>query len=399
MSTLTSLNKKNIKKQFNFIFNKPCCYNYSNYAFPLFEFIYKLSNCLKKNNVKNVFFLSREGQFLKKLFDEYSSFFKFNINSHYLMVSRNSVIVARLKPINEENFKEFSASKKLSIFKFLKTLCFDDGEIDCVKADFVNNFYLEVENFLNSSEMELLKNNKKFLSIYENKRLEQNKNFNKYLQSFNVDFVKEGLTIVDVGWKGTMQDSLNSFFNCKIKIDGYYLGNTSNNLENLNMNKYGLLYTENLNYRPTFSEKIYKYRIINYEQILRADHNRVLKYCLKNNKIECVLDNQINDKIIFDNYIKLIQSEIFDKFKEICEVVNENKIDISNYSSIANEFYVKMLKNTNLKDLKLLYNCLYNHFDSFLVIDYERKSNFTKFFIRYKLSVLVFLIKKFFKRL
>ena len=65
------------------------------------------------------------------------------------MVSRNSVIVARLKTINEENFKEFSASKKLSIFKFLKTLCFDDGEIDCVKADFVNNFYLEVENFLN----------------------------------------------------------------------------------------------------------------------------------------------------------------------------------------------------------------------------------------------------------
>lgn len=46
-------------------------YNYSNHAFPLFLFIKRLYDDLEKRKVKNVFFLSREGLFLKKLFDKY----------------------------------------------------------------------------------------------------------------------------------------------------------------------------------------------------------------------------------------------------------------------------------------------------------------------------------------
>lgn len=47
-------------------------YNYSNHAFPLFLFTRRLYNELETRNVKNVFFLAREGLFLKKLFDKYS---------------------------------------------------------------------------------------------------------------------------------------------------------------------------------------------------------------------------------------------------------------------------------------------------------------------------------------
>ena len=73
----TKLKFGNNKLYFDELFSKyGKNYNYSNYAFPLYVFTKRLYENLRAENKKHVFFLSREGQFLKKLFDKYCEVLK-----------------------------------------------------------------------------------------------------------------------------------------------------------------------------------------------------------------------------------------------------------------------------------------------------------------------------------
>lgn len=75
-------------------FNQP---DVRNFAFTYFAFIEKSYTKLLKDDVKPVFFLSREGKFLKTLFDLYHDRNRYcnnqKIESSYLLVSRLLLIL------------------------------------------------------------------------------------------------------------------------------------------------------------------------------------------------------------------------------------------------------------------------------------------------------------------
>ena len=59
------------------IFNTYSENNLTNYAFPLYLFTMRLYDRLVKTNTRDVLFMSREGQFLKKLFERYCEIQKY----------------------------------------------------------------------------------------------------------------------------------------------------------------------------------------------------------------------------------------------------------------------------------------------------------------------------------
>ena len=96
-----------INQEWDKIFNLFEENNFSNHAFPLYLFTTRLYNRLVENNCKDILFMSREGKYLKILFEKYCHLRKElcydvkEIKTHYFYGSRNSIITASAKPINE----------------------------------------------------------------------------------------------------------------------------------------------------------------------------------------------------------------------------------------------------------------------------------------------------------
>lgn len=387
------INKVILSKEITRILKTNKTNAYSNYAFSLYLFIKKLADSLNVNHVKNVFFLSREGEFLKKLFDYYIKHEKSEIKSHYLMVSRNSVLIAGLDAIQNENFETIIRENGVvSGDSFLETLNFPNEMVKKIKEEVNEDFKIERRDFLQSSLYKKLTKNKDFIDYYNKQRAQQNYNFMKYLNSFGVDYEKEGLDIVDVGWKGTMQDLLCKFFDSKVAINGYYIGYTGRGIESINNKKYGLLFS-NSPFRKNLESRIFEREMPNYEEVLRASHNRVVGYKEDENIVYPIIEDSYDDAF-YNAHIKEYQDEMFEKFKQIANLVCEDK------ELMCVMAHIEMHKMINFKTLNFINDCKNAHYDSFATTGFIQKKKITiKTKIRYILSKIKYRLKILLRRI
>ena len=171
--------------------------------------------------------MSREGQFLKTLFERYIEIRKelglevSNINTHYFYGSRNSVMTASNKPLDEETFEHLLRYFKFFIRPrmFLFSIGFTNEQLEEVSKSFGKAINKLCFNFKTSKTFKKLKQNEVFRKIYEENRLKQSESFGKYMNSFNINFVEDGIFFVDIGYHGTMQDMIFKYFDEKIAID------------------------------------------------------------------------------------------------------------------------------------------------------------------------------------
>lgn len=387
-------NKIILTKDWDDIFKK--YNNFSNHAFPLFLFTHRLYSELAENKISDVLFMSREGQFLKILFEKYGKIRTelklpmHDIKTHYFYGSRNSIMMASVKPIEEETFDMMFRFFRFFIRArgFLFSIGFSNEQI----AEVANNFEGGMKalnkicfNFKTSKTLKKLKENPVFRRIYEENRQKQSHAFGEYMKTFNVD-LNNGLTFVDIGYHGTMQDLIFKYFNEKVNMRGYFIKNRSkyhpNNL------KFGLL-GDNLN-KPLFGSKINKYDTFNYEQILRADHGRCLGYQFNsNNSVEPIIDKDHNDVEIFEKYIKDLQLQIQDKFEMIArKVLTEN----ADFEKICTLYFYYTVKNKTQEDYEWILNMQDCHHDDFGYVGYPGKAfarGLRKFVFKFKDKIFV----------
>lgn len=371
---------------------------YSNYAFSLYSFIMTLYEKIKNSGIKSVFFLSREGEFLKRLFDYY--LYRQNdteIKSYYLQMSRNSILVASLNELNDEDFATVLREKRsISIREFLSTLQFDKNIIDEIHDKIRYDIDKQIVDFLKSEEYNALINDNQFIECYNYNRQVQACAFHNYIDSFGVDITNNDLSIVDVGWKGTMQDLLFKFFKGQVCIHGYYLGLTHPVNICKNNIKEGLLYSVYPFY-PDFVDKLFGIKIINFEQILKATHNRVVGYEVIKDRVIVKYDNANDESKYYDKLFKPLQDSIFEKFKNICDVTYGNN---DNIRMLCAKMHFKMIMRTGIKDYKWLIAALNTHYDSFARIGVENKDKYNiKRYCKFKLSNLKYYIKLRFKNI
>lgn len=397
-------NKLIFQEDWDAIFKKFPENNFSNHAFPLYLFTQRLYDSLVKSNCKDVIFMSREGQFLKLLFEVYCDIRKelkqpvTEIKTHYFYGSRNSVMTASVKPIEEESFElmfrffNFFISPR----RFLYSIGFSDKQIDTVRKTFGKRMNKSCFSFKNSRSFKKLKQNEDFKSIYEENRNKQCNSFKLYMNSFNIDYNNEGLTFVDIGYHGTMQDLIFKFFDEKVNITGYFIKSRATQVDkNL---KFGLL-GDNDN-KKLFGSKINKYDSFNYEQILRADHGRCLGYQSINEKSATpLIDEEHQDKETYDKYVKAMQDQILEKFKLIANKCITENISPENICTI---YYYYTIKNKTKTDLNWILDMQDNHHDDFGYVGYPGRAFARKlrtFAFRLKDKVFLFANKSYIKKL
>ncbi|MFS4469289.1 hypothetical protein [Maribacter sp. 2210JD10-5] len=294
---------------------------HSDYILFYYVYIERLYKKAKKDNIKTIFFLAREGLFLKKLFDYYQNEVsineKDNITAYYFKASRNSLMLASFKDLKVEEFEYLKRRwPTLSINSFLKNFNFTQEII----LSIVKNAGLEekkdevLENFLDSKTFETLMKNERFIEAYDKTRNDQKRFFKNYLSSFNVDIESDGFHLADVGWGGTMQNRLYDFFNEKIEVHGYYLGvREINNIRKRTI-KNGLNFS--VYPYPDFFDHILMANVELNEQLLAAGHGSTVAYTNKDDSYTIEHHEEI-DKKIFEKFIRETQDFMFSRFKEL----------------------------------------------------------------------------------
>jgi hypothetical protein len=323
--------------------------------------------------------LARDGKFLMELFDCFLDYKKLNsVSTHYMYVSRSSVINATLKEIDEEKFEWVQPYKKISINSFLRALQFSSEEIAILNHNFDGNEL--IDSFLQSNSFSALKRDKTFREIYECKRKEKHDNFIKYLNDSGFYSAKK-TAIVDLGWNGTIQDNINKVFNSR-EFVGYYLGCLSHK-DDMDNIKIGLLFHGEDWRNPV---RVCNY---NFEYICAADHGSTYSYD-QNGKPLLVDGNEV---FLYEKYYKKIQQDIKDKFIEIMREVSDK-----HYASL--EHYVmsrhaKMLLNLKSEE-KRMFSATVKVWGDLIDVKTSRKTiEIVKIFLH---KIKIFLVLKYDQR-
>ncbi len=234
-------------------------------------------------------------------------------------------------------------------------------------------------------------NSKKIESFYVynsrklNKQKKENVNYKEYLKSFSDG---EYLNIVDSGWNNSSQEYISEYL--KINTRGYYIGTFSKNKLNYKCDRNGLIY--DIDEEGKVSDFYWSLRI-NFtliEQLLAANHGSVDSYDDKIFKFTWVEQ----EKEYYEKYIKNIQEEMIENFKQIC-IWSNDSIDNINNKKLARRM-VKSGLFANESRIKFLKDSDEAYYDNFSNNEYKGKLKIGKrtlidkvFFPEKRLSVLV----------
>jgi FMN phosphatase YigB (HAD superfamily) len=239
----------------------------------LWCFVWKLFEELRRKKVRDVFFFSKEGEFLKKLFDRLQDdlFGCRVIRSHYLLVSRKATFLASLRPLDAEDFSRlFAYYRDISPRDFLLSLNIEESAAASLCEEVGVDYQARLPDLQNRPEFRRLLNSEPFRHLYETRRTDQQKNFITYLDSFGVDYTKDGLTIVDVGWKGSIQDNIYNILRGCVRMQGYYAGFLIAAEKQERNRKRGILFDNTCPQLPHFN--VYNNNRSLFEMMLGASH-------------------------------------------------------------------------------------------------------------------------------
>lgn len=316
LKCLEKKQKKNCGKLF--VFEKSCRY-FANFQFSLFSFVSKIYRFA--NDGETVYFLSREGQFLKKLFDllkESRSFKK--VDSKYVYVSRNASFLLNLDVetnFNAPMFSSFFHEQQVkidSLSYFMHRLGFSDYEIQKVQTESALDLDEKITNLPFSDKFEEMIGCNTFQEVLRSKILECKRNFIKQF-----DLSQPRILLVDVGWKGTSQDRIRKVFPPNITLEGLYFGYTFPKNETYNSKKHGLEFEF-----AQFGNNFEKFGIYLYlEDVLRANHGEVLFL----SDSGPLFEDDVSLKMFF-SFSSPIQEHILLSFKKL--LLSERQMPLSN---------------------------------------------------------------------
>ena len=338
--------------------------NYANYGIQMFLFADRLYKALKRSGHKRVYFFSREGEMLKKLFEIYLSVNGISdMDTAYLYVSRKATYAPTLKPLDTEDFNViFREYPDISLSGLVKNLGFSAEDIAACAASCRLDFDITIKDLAISEQFKELKADKCFVSIYDTKRREQREAFGKYLEQNGIGEGTESIAVVDVGWKGTIQDNIYRFFGGRIKTDGYYLGLHSGGDTCRGNYKFGLLFS-------VLPDETYMYDEMSwdktwYERLMYASHASTEAYTIEDGKARPVLKGFESERHIYDE-IKPIQDRVTECFKSVCELFRDADCPRELVRDTFTDIYLRVLFKEKTSFLKLQNKLSSSQFENF----------------------------------
>lgn len=300
-------------------------------ATTLFYFIEKLYEALVAHGVEQVYFLSREGQPLMRMFDIYHERVGGNITSHYLEVSRRSTLLPSLGSLAEENFETlFRQYRRISLFEFLSSLGFETQARNIAQAlglpDGAEG--QREEDFPTSPTFAALKALPQFQSLYESARVARRRAFIDYLKKLSGGVLPVRLVVVDVGWKGTIQDNLFALLcsegDTPVRaVTGYYVGLVAEGAAGPNNDKHGLLFSSVGVPSPKF--RVFNENRALFEVLLAADHGSVVSYEATSDGHARPIRGEFEEGEMLTAEVFPVQRHLFKHFERIVHSMAEGR--------------------------------------------------------------------------
>jgi predicted HAD superfamily hydrolase len=288
----------------------------------LFLFTERLYAMARRQELRELCFLAREGRALQTMFEIYQDSLACDrserIRTHYLLVSRRSTYAASLRSLAEEKFDGlFRIYAHLSLRDFLRSIGFEDKYVEVIAAETQTNPDHAVDDFRASALLERLRSSDLFRELYDRHRLIQRDNLTAYIRQCVISANERPLTVVDIGWKGSIQDHLRAALPNDIRLQGYYFGLI--NIGQPTEYKHGLIFTNipqlSRHYR-TYSEN----RTL-FEVLLCAEHGSALRYEKGDDgKIQVFLDSDDDELDYIRNELLPLRDDILLAFREFCQV-------------------------------------------------------------------------------
>lgn len=294
-------------------------------SYSLYLFIDRLYKAAIKDGVVDLCFFAREGQPLKQMFDSYQACQDNSeaIRTHYLKVSRRSTFLMSLGPLGEESFSVlFRQYRSISISDFLKSLDLNEYAkplacalgVDEAAFAIISDDLPTAPLFLKLCQHEL------FFQIYEGQRVARSIAFESYLKGLlGTNDLSHELHVVDVGWKGSIQDNLYHWLRGVhgdgAKIQGYYLGLVATGSISFQNCKKGLLFSNVDGITPGFH--IFNENRSLFEIILHADHGSACRYVLDAQGRSSVVEDEFHEGEMITEKVHVISQPIMDLFQKI----------------------------------------------------------------------------------
>ncbi len=328
----------NVKKN-NYFYN----FGYSFLGLLLIAFVKWLKVEVDKSKNNKILFLSRDGYLIKKAFDLYTDQ---SYDSIYFYGSRRAIRIPSFIKCNnfDEILEKIHSPKNYGIFK--KKLGIDELNLTKIEEKYgINdNCKIDDNSFNNSNFKEMLD---ELIPIIMHNSEKEYKEFLKYVDRYNLG---KTINVVDIGWFGTMQESMNQMLD-NVKTNGFYIGLVPNGPLQSFYNMKGFLFDKN---HDTGLYQMQSSITSIFEFMFTAPHGSTKKYnshCdigveLYDYEFEHNVYNEhlnsihegalkfINDYMIIDKYFdfEYIPEKVFYPIKRL--VQNPTKEDAVNWGNI-----------------------------------------------------------------
>ncbi len=276
---------------------------YAEYALPFYLTVRELYRDLNARQQKSVVFLAREGHFLRRAFDVYQHGVvdeEKRIETDYLKISRRAA-----QSLHPQDLKKLE-EKEISIYDFLLAHGFSKEKTEMLAKEFGLSMeeLCQVSPLGKSPAYLNLLARKDFCNTMLERQEECRAAAKKYFSGFDKG---EIVNVVDIGWAGSMQDTISEILGKQ--IFGYYVGLNDSD-RNLRERK-GLLFCScPLQGKVTPFSQVLKANIQLYEQIAAAPHGSAVGYSLRKGGAVVEEDWVENEKQLYYNYMEPLQKEV-----------------------------------------------------------------------------------------
>jgi hypothetical protein len=288
----------------------------------LLMFIERLYMHARRRGLRHLFFLAREGQMLRRLFlayqDELGLAADDRIQCHYLLASRRACFIASLAPLPEEDFSGlFDFYRRMSLRDFLRSLRFDEPMVARLAAAIGHDPDLVADDWPAGAGFAALRAHPDFAVAYERIRTSQHGNLLAYLRQFGAELGRDGVALVDVGWKGSIQDFLRRVLPAEVAVEGLYFGliGVGQSLQD----KTGLMLSTVGGLSPDYL--VFAENRSALEIVLCADHGSALGYeRTPDGRIEVALDEDAEEAAFMRDTVRPVGRAVEDAVRALMSI-------------------------------------------------------------------------------
>ena len=352
-------------------------------AYSLFLFTRRLHSAASQGGATDLLFFAREGKLLKKMFDYYQQVQVdlVPLKTHYLEVSRKSTFLLSLGPLESETFQVlFRQYRRISIEDFLKSLALEEYMQDLAGAigEPLASLTSQCDDLPTDPLFDKLLKSESFRSLYETQRVSRSQAFEKYAASMLGGEITQKLHVIDVGWKGSIQDNVYNWL-VKIKgkaaqIQGYYLGLVATGSLSDKNKKEALLFSNIQGISPGFH--IFNENRSLFEMLLHADHGSARSYILADNGSPAVISDTYHEQEMIERKIKPMTDAVWDLFKKIALLPQSSHLSDAEFFSKTLDKHARMVFHPTAEEIHRMLDA--GHFENFGVFNKSKFGSHSK---------------------